>query len=434
MGTTPLRIAIAGLGVVGSAVVRLLEGWEGSPVTIVAVCARRRDRDMNIAHYTWYSDALDMAQNGDYDVFVELIGGVEPARVALWEAVFARGKALVTANKALLAAQGEPLALRAEKQGAALLAEAAVAGGIPALKLVREGLAACRKVRVVGILNGTCNYILTRMGATGEDFATVLAQAQALGYAEADPKADVGGFDAADKLVILIRLAFGVHFEESDLPVRGIEDVRDVDMRHAHELGYAVKLIAEAEVTDGRLRCRVEPALIPAEAPLAKVSGVTNALQVESHGVESVMISGPGAGGDATATAVVADLMDIYHDRASEIFGRLVQNLSPIDCIEARCDRDRFYIRLRVRDQAGVIGQLGVLLAAHAISIESIVQRHDEGAEASAETGNVGIVILTHTCAYADLRSALAEMSTQDYVTDSPFHLRIDTMTAERKT
>jgi homoserine dehydrogenase len=379
----PLKIAIAGLGTVGAGVVKLLAGNAeliaarcGRPVVITAVSARdrRKDRGVSLEGVDWYDDAATMAERADCDVVVELIGGADGMARRVVDAALARGRHVVTANKALLAHAGAELAAVAEGRGCVLAYEAAVAGGIPAIKALREGLAANRIHRVYGILNGTCNYILTQMRKSGRAFADVLADAQKLGYAEADPSFDVDGVDAAHKLAILAGVAFGTRIDIASVHIEGIRRIGAVDIQFARELGFRIKLLGIAELGEAGLMQRVHPCMVPLETPIAHVEDVFNAVVVEGDFVGRVVSEGRGAGAGPTASAVVADLMDISRGRASMTFAVPASRLVDAPAAPIGGHRGAYYIRLMVRDRPGVIADVTAALRDQKVSLESMIR------------------------------------------------------------
>ena len=425
-----LRIGVAGLGTVGASVVRIVRerGEElarrtGAAFEIVAVSARSRskERGVPVSELAWYDDAVELAREAEIDAYVELIGGEDGPAKASVEAALRRGVHVVTANKALLAAHGAELARLAEANGAALLFEAAVAGGIPAIKTLREGLRANEIGSVYGVLNGTCNYILTRMEREGLAFGTVLRDAQDLGYAEADPTFDVGGFDTAHKLSLLSALAFGVMPDGASVPCEGIEAVTPEDIETARELGYRIKLLGVARMTAHGLDQRVHPALVPLDAPIASVSGVTNAVGMRGDAVGEVFMSGPGAGGDATASAVIADLCHVAIGAGGPVFGVDVQALRPANEPPDLPHEGGFYVRLTVEDRTGVFASLAQHMASEGVSLRSIVQDDagDEGARKS-------IVLITHAVGETALRRAVSAADGDGYLTETPHIMRIE--------
>jgi homoserine dehydrogenase len=366
----------------------------------------------------WYDDPVALAADPNLDVVVELIGGSEGPARALVEAALRARRPVVTANKALLAVHGAAIAELAEAEGVPLAFEASVAGGIPAIKAIREGLAANRILRVAGILNGTCNYILTTMREHRREFAEVLAEAQRLGYAEADPSFDIDGVDAAHKLAILAALAFGRPVDFGAVHVEGIREVTALDIALAEELGYRIKLLGIARREDEvGISTRVHPCMVPATAPIARVDGVFNAVVAEGDFVGRVVLEGRGAGAGPTASAVVADLIDMAVGRAQRTFQTLrlwSGNGSDIGLRPSGTVRSRFYLRLLVRDQPGVLAEVARELAQHHISISSVIQ-HEALDEQEGDT--VPLVIMTHTALMGDFRAALAEIDRLGCVT-----------------
>lgn len=426
----PLRIAVAGLGTVGAGTVRILAehgamlaARAGRPLRPVAVSARdkTRDRDIDLSGIPWVDDALALVET-DADVIVELIGGEDGIALALVERALDAGKAVVTANKALIAHHGSALADRAHRAGTALLFEAAVAGGIPILKAIREGLAANRIDRVFGILNGTCNYILTTMRETGRPFDEVLADAQALGYAEADPSFDIDGVDSAHKLAILAALGFGRTIDFAGIHVEGIRHISPVDIAFAEELGYRIKLLGIAEQDSEGLSQRVHPAMVALSSPLAHVEGVFNAVVADGDHVGSTVYQGRGAGAGPTASAVVADLIDLARGATAPLFGVPVPQLQPA---QSRPLADRFgayYVRLMVVDRPGVIADVAASLRDHRVSLEAMLQRARRPDDA------VPVVLTTHDVHERDMVAALGEIGSLDAVLESPRMVRIETL------
>ena len=427
----PLKIAIAGLGTVGAGVVKLLAGNAeliaarcGRPVVITAVSARdrRKDRGVSLEGVDWYDDAATMAERADCEVVVELIGGADGMARRVVDAALARGRHVVTANKALLAHAGAELAAVAEGRGCVLAYEAAVAGGIPAIKALREGLAGNRIQRVYGILNGTCNYILTQMRRTGRPFGDVLADAQRLGYAEADPSFDIDGVDAAHKLAILAALAFGTKADIGGVHVEGIRHVGATDIQFATELGYRIKLLGIARMTETGLEQRVHPCMVPLETPIAHVEDVFNAVVVEGDFVGRVVSEGRGAGAGPTASAVVADLMDISRGRSSMTFAVPASRLVDAPAAPIGGHRGAYYIRLMVRDRPGVIADVTAALRDQKVSLESMIQR---GRHPDAM---VPVVLTTHETEEAAMRRALQRIEALDTVLEPPRLIRIEAL------
>jgi len=423
-----LRIGLAGLGTVGVGVLKILNAHDdlltkrcGRPLQVTAVCARdkSRNRDVDITGYGWFDDPVALATSDKVDVVIEVIGGADgPAKAAV-EAGLKAGKHVVTANKALIAHHGTSLAALAEENGVALAYEAAVAGGIPIIKALREGLAANRIHRLYGILNGTCNYILTRMETTGEDFSTVLDAAQKLGYAEADPSFDVGGVDAAHKLAILAAVAFGMPVDFDSVFIEGIENVSADDIAYAHELGYRIKLLGLARLTADGVEQRVHPCMVPIDTPIAAVDDVFNAVVTEGDFAGQSMLDGRGAGEGPTASAVLADVMDIARGLILPAFGVPSSALVDQPKVDISAHQGVHYLRFSVLDEPGVVAGITTILAEHNISIDSMIQR------ARAPGSSVPVVIITHECREVDLQSALAQISALDISLAPPHLIRI---------
>lgn len=427
----PLRVGIAGLGTVGAGVVRLLQeqadivsARAGRRIVVTAVSARdkRKKRGLPAGDWRWHADAAALAADPNVDVVAELIGGAGGVAKALCESALRAGKGVVTANKALLATHGAKLAALAEKSNAPLGFEAAVAGGIPILKALREGLAGNRIQRVQGILNGTCNYILTEMRETGRDFAEVLREAQKLGYAEADPRFDVDGIDAAHKLAVIAALAFNTRAEFKAVHVEGIRHVSALDIAFARELGYRIKLLAIARRTERGIEQRVHPCMVPANTPIAHVDGVFNAVAVEGDYVGPVMFEGRGAGQNPTASAVVADLIDMAAGRRNFAFGVPAAKLKAPKVAAMADHVGRYYIRLIVRDQPGVLADVSAVLRDHRISIESLVQR----GRAEAENQPVPVVLISHEAREAAMTRALSQIGALRSMLKPPRLIRIE--------
>ncbi|MHA1545930.1 MAG: homoserine dehydrogenase, partial [Alphaproteobacteria bacterium] len=364
-----LRVGIAGLGTVGAAVLQLVGGDNsqltdraGRPIKIVAVSARDRAKDRGVAldGFTWFDDPVAMATKADIDILVELIGGHEGVAKAAVEAALTRGIPVVSANKALLAVHGQDLARLAEQAGVTLGFEAAVAGGIPIVKALRESLAGNNIRRVYGILNGTCNYILTVMEREGREFADVLAEAQKLGYAEADPKIDIGGGDTAHKLALLTSLAFGTEVDFASVYVEGIEAISAADIAAADALGYRIKLLGVAQRTESGIEQRVHPTMVAKGSPIAEIGGVYNAVVVDGDFVGEVMLSGRGAGGMPTASAVVGDIVDIARGQAGPVFGRNVASMVPFVRSRMRAHEGGYFALLSVFDQSGAMAAIAM--------------------------------------------------------------------------
>jgi homoserine dehydrogenase len=427
----PLKVAIAGLGTVGTGTAKLLQanadliaGRSGRPVKLVAIAERikKTDHGINLDGVTWYDDAAEMVAKADADVFVELIGGADGIAKRVVEGALARKRHVVTANKAMLAHHGFKLAEMAEGAGVTLAYEAAVAGGIPIIKALREGLGANRISRVSGILNGTCNYILTTMRETGRDFGDVLSEAQKLGYAEADPAFDIDGVDAAHKLALLAQVAFGARVDFSAVAVEGIRNVTATDIQYANEFGYRIKLLGIAECVDGAMSLRVSPCLVPPDMPLFSVEGVFNAVVAEGDYVGRSVYEGRGAGAGPTASAVVSDIIDIAVGRRVPTFGLPLAELRklairPLDARVGAC-----YVRLTVVDRPGVFADIAAAFRDENVSMESVLQR---GRNVNA---NVNVVIVTHESEDAALIRALKRLQSNAAVVEPPHMMRIEPM------
>jgi len=425
----PLKIAIAGLGTVGAGTVRLLrqnaallERRAGRALVLTAVAARdpRRDRGLDLAGVRWESDAAALAAAGDVDVVIELIGGADGPARALVAAALANGKHVVTANKALIAHHGAALARLAEEKGVALVFEAAVAGGIPILKALREGLSANNVQSIHGILNGTCNYVLTTMRETGRDFADVLAEAQRLGYAESDPSFDIDGIDSAHKLALLASVAFGTEVDFASVHVEGIRHVSALDIAFAEDLGYRIKLLGLARPTEHGLEQRVHAAMVPRAAPVAHVDGVYNAVVVEGDFVGRIMLEGRGAGAEPTASAVVADLLDVASGRALTSFAGPPSQLRRLPAAPIERHRGAYYVRLMVLDRPGVIADVAAALRDELVSMEQMIQRGRAPGEA------VPVVLTTHETEEAAMRRALERIARLGTVTEPPRMIRVE--------
>ncbi len=426
----PLAVGVAGLGTVGAGMLRLLRdnaelvsARAGRPIAVTAVSARDRTRDRGVplSGLRWYDNPTALAQDAGVDVVVELIGGADGPARALVEAALAARKPVVTANKALLAVHGAALGALAEETGTALAFEAAVAGGIPVIKTLREGLAANRVIRLVGILNGTCNYILTQMRELGREFADVLADAQRLGYAEADPSFDIDGVDAAHKLAILAALAFGRPVAFEAVHVEGIRHVSALDIGFANELDYRIKLLGIARAEGDGIEMRVHPCMVPRAAPIARVDGVFNAVVIEGDAVGRIMLEGRGAGAGPTASAVVADLIDLARGRVTPVWGAHSGTLSAAPAVPIAAHVGCYYLRLMVVDRPGVIADVTAVLRDLGVSLESMLQRGRAPGEA------VPVVLVTHDTPESALRAAVERIAGLDAVLEPPAVIRIET-------
>ncbi|MCP5433444.1 MAG: homoserine dehydrogenase [Alphaproteobacteria bacterium] len=427
--TAPLKVAVAGLGTVGGALVRILSERRaglaercGRAIEIVAVSARDRakSRGVDLGGIPWHADARALART-DADVVVELVGGAEGPGADLVRAALEAGKSVVTANKALLAEHGVALARLAEERGLHLRYEAAVAGGIPIIKALREGLVANRILSVQGILNGTSNFILSRMEETGASFAAALAEAQSLGLAEADPTFDVDGTDAAHKLAILASLAFGVVPDPAAVHKDGIAGITELDIRSARDLGYSVKLLARAERREDGVLQRVHPALVPHASPLSHVTGAENAVTVEGDAVGRAVLQGEGAGGGPTASAVLADLADIARGLpAGPVFGLPAGRLAPARALALAEREGAYYLRLKVMDRPKVMAAVADILGEAEVSIDEIRQPHHLPSEP------VSIVLTTHRAQEAVMDAAVARLAAHPALTSAPRLVRIE--------
>jgi homoserine dehydrogenase len=427
-----LRIGIAGLGVVGGALLRLLLldnqrfADAGVDVAVTAISARnrRRDRGVDVSGVAWFDDPVALARSPDVDCVVELIGGADgPARAAV-SAAIAAGKHVVTANKAMLAEHGAALARAAEEKGVSLLFEAAVAGGIPVIRAVREGAAVSRITEIAGVLNGTCNYILSEMAAKGLGYPEALEGAQRLGYAEADPRFDVGGIDAAHKLVVLGLVGFGVETALADVSVEGIEAVAREDILCADALGYAIRLIAIGRRTEEGLEMRVHPALVAASHPIARTEGADNIILLQSDPGGSLLLMGPGAGPGPTASAVSADIIDVARGVRGPVMRAPAPKIAPATLLPADRQMSRCYLRLSLQDAPGAIAGVAQALADHAISIDSLMQ--PSVGEHPGQDVAASVVITTHLAPVGEVRKAVAAIAARPFSRARPQLIRIE--------
>jgi homoserine dehydrogenase len=434
--SAPLKVGVAGLGTVGAALVaqiaqqrEALAARCGRRIEVVAVTARSKakDRGIDLKKVKWVSDPVALAREVGVDVFVELMGGAgDPAKAAI-EAALSSGKSVVTANKALLAKHGVKLAAIAEKHHAALNFEAAVGGAIPIVKTIREGMAGNSFERIYGILNGTCNYILTRMEQDKLSFAECLKEAQRLGYAEADPSFDIEGHDTAQKLAILASLAFGTKVDQSAIYVEGISSIAPADLRAAEELGYRVKLLGVAVKTPKGIEQRVHPTMVRKDSAIAQVMGVTNAVTVDVHGINPLTLVGPGAGGMATASAVLSDIGDIARGVRTAPFGRPSDKLTGVRKAPMQRHEGGYYIRLQARDKPGTAATIATRLAEQEISLESIVQRHDQRTPpGEGKGGSVPVILITYATTEDAVRKALAAVGRDRVISGRPQVIRIE--------
>jgi homoserine dehydrogenase len=431
----PLKVGVAGLGTVGAALIAQVMRQRdalavrcGRGIEVVAVCARSRtkNRSADLKKMKWFSDSVALARDGSIDVFVELIGGDGNPALGAIEAALKSGKSVVTANKALLAKHGVKLAMLAEQHHVALNFEAAVGGAIPIVKTLREGMAGNSFERIYGILNGTCNYILTRMEQDQMPFADALKQAQQLGYAEADPSFDIEGHDTAQKLSILASLAFGTKVDQSAIYVEGISSIAPADLTAADELGYRVKLLGVAVKTAKGIEQRVHPTMVRKESAIAQVMGVTNAVTIDAEGINPLTLVGPGAGGAATASAVLSDIGDIARGVRTSPFGRPAARLATVRKAPMQRHEGGYYIRLVARDKPGTAATIATRLAEQEISLESIVQRHDKHATNAVKGGSVPVILITYATSEDAVRKALAAVGRDRVISGSPQVIRIE--------
>lgn len=429
--TAPLKLGVAGLGTVGAGTLTLLHQHgnliaqrAGRPVMVNAVSARDRhkDRGVDLGGMRWFDDATAMASDPDVDVVVELIGGSDGVAKSLVETALSQGKDVVTANKALLAHHGTALARLADSNDRCLAYEAAIAGGIPVVKALREGLAANSFTRIYGILNGTCNYILSVMRETGREFEDVLEEAQRLGYAEADPSFDVDGVDAAHKLATLTALAFGCEVNFEGVHIEGIRNVTASDFAYADELGYRIKLLGLSRIIDGGVEQRVHPAMVPADNPIATIDGVFNAVVAEGDFVDRVVLEGRGAGAHPTASAVVADVIDLARGIRMPTYAVPASGLSALPSLQMERHTGCYYLRLMVVDKPGVIAEVAAALRDEEISMEAMLQRGRDPGEA------VPVVLTTHETEEARMNRALARISALDAVLEPAHSIRIENL------
>jgi homoserine dehydrogenase len=428
MSEKQLNIAIAGLGTVGVGVVKILQNQSdilakrtGKRINIVAVSARsKKERGVNLDDIKWYDNAVDIANDANVDTVVELIGGDSGTAYDLCMKSIANGKNFITANKALIARHGKKISELAEQHNVNVAFEAAVAGGIPVIKVLKEGLAGNEISKVSGILNGTCNYMLTQMKEKGSDFAIVLKEAQDLGYAEADPSFDVGGIDAAHKLAILTSLAFGTEVDFASIYIEGIEKISLIDVKYADELGYKIKLLGLCSKTDKGINQRVCPCLVLKKYPVAGVDGVENAVFFEGGSVGKLVLQGPGAGQGATASAVLADICDIASERFSYMFNVPSALLKKAAFVDMSEHEGRYYIRVTAEDKSGVLAAVSDVLRDEGISVDSILQK------SVIEGENAHIIVMTHKTSEQSIIKAVAKIAKEASVVENPNVIRIE--------
>lgn len=434
----PLRIGVAGLGNVGATLVRILQKDAADlqkklgrqlVVTAIAARSRSRDRGIDVSGLEWFDDPVALAKSDGIDLFVELIGGEDGPAFAAVKAALEIGRPVVTANKALLAKHGVTLAKLAEETGAQLGFEAAVAGGIPVIKTLREGLGSASIAKVYGIMNGTCNYILTRMGNENISFADCLKDAQALGYAEADPAFDVEGHDTAHKLSILATLCFGYEIAPDEIQVEGISQISQHDIRVAADLGYKIKLLGIAQRTEDGIEQRVHPTFVPKGSAIAGVDGVLNAVALETDHVHELLLAGPGAGGPPTASSVLSDILDIARGTRVPPLGIPSEELLPYKQASMRPHEGGYYIRLNAKDVPGALASITTRMGEHGISIDSVIQRSDLSAKAVAPDGSPTrtVVMITQKTIESSVRESLAQIADDGFIVGQPQLIRIET-------
>jgi len=427
----PLKIAVAGLGTVGAGITKilnqhgnLLERRCGRRLQVTAVSARdkSKDRGVPLEGYEFFEDAAQMAVEAEADVVFELIGGSDGIAKATVEAAIGAGRHVVTANKALIAHHGTDLAQKAETANVTLAYEAAVAGGIPIIKAMREGLAANGITSIHGILNGTCNYILSRMRDEDLEFTEVLEDAQRLGYAEVDPSFDIDGVDAAHKIAILASLAFGREVDFDAVHVEGIRRISQMDIRFAEELGYRIKLLGIASENENGVEQRVHPCLVPRDAQIASVEGVFNAVVAEGDYVDTLMMEGRGAGEGPTASAVLADVMDIARGIKIPTFGIRCNDLKPANTASMDHHKGAYYVRLMVVDRSGIFADIATALRDNEVSMESILQQGRAPGEA------VAVILTLHETQEVQMLRVIESISGVDGVLEEPVMIRIENL------
>ena len=425
--SSPLRLGIAGLGTVGAGVLKivrrhgkLLTARTGREIVVTAVSARSRskDRGVDLSPFTWEDDPVALARREDVDVFVELMGGEDGPAKASVEAAIAGGKDVVTANKAMLAVHGQALAEAAEAAGVALRYEAAVAGGIPVIKALTEGLAGNEITRVMGVMNGTCNYILTRMQNAGLDYETVFKEANDLGYLEADPTLDVGGIDAGHKLAILASIAFGTEVDFDAMEIDGIEAITIEDIRQAADMGYRIKLLGVAQMTGRGLETRMSPCLVPELSPLGQLENATNMVVLEGDSVGQIVLRGAGAGEGPTASAVMSDVVDLARGLRLPTFGRPATELTKAKAARSATPAP-YYLRLSLVDKPGALAKITAILGDSGVSIDRMRQYAHDGDAAP-------VLIVTHKITRAALDEALLAMDGTGVMTARPVAIRIE--------
>ena len=427
--TKPLRLGIAGLGTVGVGVIKiiqnklpLLEARTGRKILISAISAqtKTKDRGIDLSSYQWESDPISLATREDIDVFIELIGGHEGVAKEAVGLAISKGKDVVTANKALLAHHGHELALKAEKNGAALRFEAAVAGGIPVIKSLTEGLAGNTINRVMGVMNGTCNYILTRMESAGLSYEEVFSEADKLGYLEADPNLDIGGIDAAHKLSILSSLAFGTEINFAEVELDGINKITIDDIKQAADMGFRIKLLGVSQITANGLEQRMSPCLVPSDSPLGQLEGGTNMIVIEGDQAGQIMLCGAGAGERPTASAVVSDVVDLARGIRLATFGQPAKILQKVSSSKSQTPAP-YYLRLLIHDEPGALAKITKILSQYNVSIDRMRQY-------GHEDENAPVLIVTHEIKHENLMRAIKELPNTEVLVSQPVAIRIETV------
>ena len=425
--TKPLRLGIAGLGTVGVGVIKiiqnklsLLEARTGKQILISAVTAKSKtkDRGIDLSSYQWERDPVSLANREDIDVFIELIGGHEGAAKEAVEIAISKGKNVVTANKALLAHHGHELALKAEENGSILRFEAAVAGGIPVIKSLTEGLAGNSINRIMGVMNGTCNYILTRMESSGLSYEEVFSEANELGYLEADPNLDIGGIDAAHKLSILSSIAFGTEINFNGVELDGIDKITINDIHQAADMGFRIKLLGVSQMTSSGLEQRMSPCLVPTGSPLGQLEGGTNMIVMEGDQVGQIVLRGAGAGEGPTASAVVSDIADIARGISLATFGQPAKTLKKASSSKSKTPAP-YYLRMLLHDEPGALAKITKILSQFNVSIDRMRQY-------GHEDENAPVLIVTHEIKHEDLMTAIQELPNTQVLKAQPLAIRIE--------
>ena len=425
--TKPLRLGIAGLGTVGVGVIKiiqnklsLLEARTGKQILISAVTAKSKtkDRGIDLSPYQWERDPASLANREDIDVFIELIGGHEGAAKEAVEIAISKGKNVVTANKALLAHHGHELALKAEENGSILRFEAAVAGGIPVIKSLTEGLAGNSINRIMGVMNGTCNYILTRMESSGLSYEEVFSEANELGYLEADPNLDIGGIDAAHKLSILSSIAFGTEINFNGVELDGIDKITINDIHQAADMGFRIKLLGVSQMTSSGLEQRMSPCLVPTGSPLGQLEGGTNMIVMEGDQVGQIVLRGAGAGEGPTASAVVSDIADIARGISLATFGQPAKTLKKASSSKSKTPAP-YYLRMLLHDEPGALAKITKILSQFNVSIDRMRQY-------GHEDENAPVLIVTHEIKHEDLMTAIQELPNTQVLKAQPLAIRIE--------